>query len=52
MSEPFSDNYPLVQEEIYFMSAGLGGTQHPYVRADMVYFTTPNDGASPARGSA
>ncbi|GAN76396.1 N,N-dimethylformamidase beta subunit family domain-containing protein [Acidisphaera rubrifaciens] len=45
MSEPFSDNYPLVQEDILYMHAGMGGTQHPLVRADMVFFTTPNDGA-------
>jgi N,N-dimethylformamidase len=44
-SEPFTDNYPLVQEEIMFMVPGLGGTQHPLVRADMVYFTTPHKGA-------
>jgi N,N-dimethylformamidase len=50
-SEPFTDNYPLVQEEVYFMTPGLGGTQHPYVRADMVYFTTPNHGAVFATGS-
>jgi len=24
---------------------GMGGTQHPGVRCDMVYFTTPHDGA-------
>ena len=36
MSEPFSDNYPLVQEEVYFMTPGLGGTQNALVRADMV----------------
>ena len=28
-----------------FMVPGLGGTQHPLVRADMVYFTTPHEGA-------
>lgn len=50
-SEPFSDNYPLVQEEIYFMTPGLGGTQHPWVRADMVYFTTPGGGAVFSTGS-
>jgi N,N-dimethylformamidase len=50
-SEPFTDNYPLVQEEIYFMTPGLGGTQHPHVRADLVYFATPNDGAVFATGS-
>ena len=51
MSEPFSDNYPLVQEEVYFMTPGLGGTQHPMVRADMVFFTTPNNGAVFSTGS-
>lgn len=50
-SEPFTDNYPLVQEEVYFMTPGLGGTQHPYVRADMVYFTTPGEGAVFSTGS-
>lgn len=50
-SEPLSDNYPLVQEEIYFMTPGLGGTQHPWVRADLVYFTTPGNGAVFATGS-
>ncbi|MBN9490959.1 MAG: LamG domain-containing protein [Alphaproteobacteria bacterium] len=44
-SEPFTDNYPLVQEDIMFMTPGLGGTQHPWVRADMTYFTTPEHGA-------
>ena len=50
-SEPFTDNYPLVQEEIYFMTPGLGGTQHPWVRADLVYFTTPQGGAVFSTGS-
>jgi N,N-dimethylformamidase len=50
-SEPFTDNYPLVQEEVYFMTPGLGGTQHPYVRADLVYFSTPNNGAVFSTGS-
>jgi N,N-dimethylformamidase len=50
-SEPLSDNYPLVQEEIFFMTPGLGGTQHPWVRADLVYFTTPGDGAVFSTGS-
>jgi hypothetical protein len=40
-----------VQEEIYFMTPGLGGTQHPFVRADVAYFTTPNHGAVFATGS-
>ena len=50
-SERFTDNYPLVAEEIFFMTPGLGGTQHPLVRADLVYFTTPNHGAVFATGS-
>jgi N,N-dimethylformamidase len=45
MSEPFSDNYPLVQEDILYMHPGMGGTQNPLVRADIVFFTTPNNGA-------
>ena len=44
-SETFSDNYPLVQEEIMYMAPGMGGTQNPGVRCDMVYFTTRNHGA-------
>lgn len=44
-SEPLSDGYPLVQEDIYFTRRGLGGTEDPRIRADMVYFTTRNDGA-------
>ncbi|MGH7096913.1 MAG: N,N-dimethylformamidase beta subunit family domain-containing protein [Stellaceae bacterium] len=44
-SEPLTDNYPLVQEDVMFMHPGMGGTQHPLVRADMVYFTTTKDGA-------
>ncbi len=50
-SEPLTDNYPLVQEDIYFMTPGLGGTQHPWVRADLVYFTTPGNGAVFSTGS-
>ena len=44
-SEMYSDNYPLVQEEILYNHPGMGGTQHPMVRCDMVYFTTRNHGA-------
>ncbi len=51
MSEPFSDNYPLVQEDILYMFPGMGGTQHPLVRADMVFFTTANEGAVFSTGS-
>lgn len=44
-SEGHSDNYPLVVEDIAFNFPGTGGTQDYRVRADMTYFTTPNDGA-------
>ena len=40
-----------MQEEIFFTTPGLGGTQNPLVRADIVYFTTPNHGAVFATGS-
>jgi N,N-dimethylformamidase len=30
---------------VMFMHPGMGGTQHPLVRCDMVYFTTPQHGA-------
>jgi N,N-dimethylformamidase len=44
-SEGHSDNYPLVVEEIAFNYPGMGGTQDYRIRADMTYFTTPNNGA-------
>jgi N,N-dimethylformamidase len=50
-SEPFTDNYPLVQEEIFFMTPALGGTQNPLVRCDMVFFTTARGGAVFSAGS-
>ncbi len=50
-SEGHSDNYPHVVEEIMFMYPGVGGTQDPAVRADMVYFTTPGGGAVFSTGS-
>jgi N,N-dimethylformamidase len=46
-----TDNYPLVSEEITYAFPGRGGTQDPQVRADMIYFTTPNGGAVFAAGS-
>ncbi len=46
-----SDNYPLVSEEITYAFPGRGGTQDAQVRGDMVYFTTPKDGAVFATGS-
>lgn len=39
------DSYKVVPEEIEFMFDGLGGTEHPNVRADMTYFETPGGGA-------
>lgn len=44
-SEPFPDTYPLVQEDVFFMHPGMGGTQHPLVRADIVFFDTAHNGA-------
>jgi len=51
MAEGFSDNYPLVSEEITYAFPGRGGTQDPQVRADVTWFTTANDGACLAIGS-
>jgi N,N-dimethylformamidase len=50
-ADGFSDNYPGVQEDILFNHHGLMGTQNPLVRADMVYFTTRNNGAVWSTGS-
>ena len=46
-----SDNYPLVSEEVGYAFPGRGGTQDPQVRADIVFFETPNGGAVFAAGS-
>lgn len=46
-----SDNYPLVSEEITYAFPGRGGTQDAQVRGDMIYFTTPQNGAVFAAGS-
>ena len=37
-----------VNEEIHFSVRGYhgGGTENPMVRADMIYYKTPKDGAS------
>ncbi len=42
-----------VNEEIHFAVRGYygGGTENPQVRADMIYYKTPNDGALFAPGS-
>ena len=51
MADGFSDNYPLVSEEITYAFPGRGGTQDPQVRADIAFFTTARDGACLAIGS-
>lgn len=50
-SEPFSDNYPHVAEEIMFNLPGTGGTQDFQVRADVTYALTLNGGAVFSTGS-
>ena len=45
------DNYMLVCEEILYAHPGMTGTYDYRIRADMVYFTTPNGGAVFAPGS-
>ena len=45
------DNYALVQEEILYVHTGMTGTYDYRIRADMVYFTTPNNGAVFSTGS-
>ena len=45
------DNYMLVCEEILYAHPGMTGTYDYRIRADMVYFTTPNDGAVFSSGS-
>ncbi len=42
-----------VNEEIHFIVRGYygGGDENPMVRADMIYYKTPNDGAVFAPGS-
>ena len=44
-------NYVLASEEIFFAHPGMGGGEHPGVRSDVVYFTTPNGGAMFATSS-
>jgi N,N-dimethylformamidase len=39
------DSYKVIPEEIEFMFDGLGGTEHPNVRADLTYFEAPGGGA-------
>ena len=46
-----SDNYVLVTEELLYAYAGLTGSLDYRIRADMTYFTAPNDGAVFSTGS-
>ena len=46
-----TDNYMLVCEEILYAFPGMTGTYDHRIRADMVYFTSSNDGAVFATGS-
>ena len=40
-----SVNYYVVNEDIVFPHPGMSGGERPFVRADIVYFTTRNGGA-------
>ncbi|GIN98141.1 large subunit of N,N-dimethylformamidase [Siminovitchia terrae] len=44
-SEDHSSVYMPVAEELYFNVPGMAGDENPRVRADMVYYPTPNGGA-------
>ncbi|MCZ7662598.1 MAG: N,N-dimethylformamidase [Thermoleophilia bacterium] len=44
-SEKHTDIYLEVLEELFFNVPGMSGTQNARVRADIVYYTTPNGGA-------
>lgn len=46
-----SDNYVLVTEELLYAYAGLVGSLDYRIRADMTYFTSPNNGAVFSTGS-
>jgi N,N-dimethylformamidase len=47
----FSNSYLRAIEEVTAPDAHQGGPENPAVRADMVFFETPNDGAVFAAGS-
>lgn len=44
-SENHNSTYMQVAEELHFNLPGMGGEENPRVRADIVYYETPNDGA-------
>ncbi len=41
----FSSAYQLVVEDVMQMGDGYGGSEHPLVRSDIVFFEYPNNGA-------
>ena len=47
-----TDNYRVNPEVIHYAYQGLSGSYEHHVRADMVYFTAPNNGAVFSVGSA
>lgn len=44
-SENHNSTYMQVAEELHFNLPGMSGEENPRVRADIVYYKTPNDGA-------
>jgi N,N-dimethylformamidase len=46
-----TDTYLLVPEELHYTAANVTGTTSPMVRADMVFYETPNGGAVFSTGS-
>ncbi|MFN3602334.1 MAG: N,N-dimethylformamidase beta subunit family domain-containing protein [Dietzia sp.] len=50
-SGPLSDTYLLVAEELYEQLPGLGGTEHPAVRSDVVYAALDGGGGFFSVGS-
>lgn len=50
-SKGHSDNYLLVLEDVPLNYPGLGGSENPLVRADMVFFETAKGGAVFSTGS-
>jgi N,N-dimethylformamidase len=47
----FSDSYQHAIEEIITTDGAQGGSTHPLVKSDMVFFEGPNDGAVFSVGS-
>lgn len=47
----FDDNFHHVVEEVFHMDSSQTGTTNPLVRADMVFFEYPNEGAVFSTGS-